>query len=1599
MRLRQRSLPQTLLAAFLFPLAYEPLALAAGDDDALLFTPQGFTRAGLPRTASGPGTGTLRIQVVAKSTGKPTPCRLNVVGHDGNFYQPEPNRLTPYSLTGQWPETGKGNREGKAPFRYYGRFFYTAGEIEVKVPAGSVLVQAAKGFEYREAAKRLEVTTGATSTVRLALDPPGPFDYRSGDPHLHFPRRNETDDQVILDLMEAEDIHFGSVLAYNEPAGPYQGRMETMDSPQLRGLGQASVLRREEYLIASGQEYRSSTYGHLNLYWRDELVLHGKKVNANNWPLYGLLGRETVRQGGFAVYAHGGYAQAIYADVVQKNVSAVELLQFGVYRGIELADWYAMLNIGYRLPCVGASDYPACRALGDCRTYVRLPAQSGPRGNPRAEISAWLKGAVQGRSFVTTGPLLALEIDGKKPGDVITRTGKGPHRLPVGLTVSGTAEAAARVQIIANGRVVRELTMPPGMERGKTIKLSSCLDLEKSSWITVRAFSTSSSGLPDREAHTNPVYLDVDGKAPYDRDSLDRLVARIDQQMTVHRQRNFAEKARALDYFQKSRDILLRIRQAGGLPAGGVPADWLEDRPADSFDPTMRTHRDDELKRFLTPVPGKTPAQALGTFETVDGVRMELVATEPLVASPVAAAFDADGNLYVVEMRDYPYKPQSGRKPMGRVRLLRDTDGDGRFDQAQVFADELLWPAGIAPWKEGIFVSAPPDIWYFKDTDGDFKADVRRRVFTGFGTQNQQGMVNNLIWGLDHKIYGSAALNGGLIRPAAQPEAPGVSVEHRDFRFDPVSGAFESITGGIQFGNTFDDWGNRFLCNESHPLLHTILPQDYLARNPFLAVASAIQDVAGDAVPIFRISPIERWRQIRSSRRIAHGERSAGSAGASHHVVDAAAGVTVYRGSAYPPEYYGNIFVGDAQNNLVHRRILVPSGATFRAERAPRERTTEFVRSSDNWFRPVNFVNAPDGTLYVLDMSREILEAIHIPLDVVKYLDLRSGRNQGRIYRIAPPGFRFYPPPRLSQLSTSELVLALRRRDAWYRDTAQRLLYERQDQAAVAPLRRMLAELEAPPPETRVDALWTLHGLCGLRDEDLLLGLADQTPQVRAQALVLAENRLDSSPGVRQRALAMAQDPEPRVRLQAAFSLGATKDPRAALALARIVRADGADPWIRTAVLSSCGASADQLFAELSRDPRPAVFAGGEETRVEVLDQLVQIVGSRGREDEIARVLDSLAAATGETGVSLYGLRDRLVSGLGTGLRRSGRWLPLSKKSLGPGATMLAQLINEAGATARDEKALQGRREQAIKILGFTPPQVSRSILIELLDAHQSQEIQITALKALAEENERSIVDLLIEHLPSFTPRVQFAAIEVLLSRDSWALVVLEAAARGKAAALNLGLIEPARRVSLLAHRDPEVAHRARELFQQGPSRSRALVVADHMSVLGLKGLADRGRQVFIRECKACHKIGETGIAIGPDLTGSPSSESAALLSNILDPNAYVLPGYIQYIVSDRGGRTYTGIIASETGSSVTLRRGDGLQDTLLRNQIDAMTNTGQSLMPEGLEKTISKQEMADLIAFLRASHQGDADDEAREHAQPPRLEIGTLPGLIEPDD
>jgi putative membrane-bound dehydrogenase-like protein len=1548
-------------------------------DEASIFTPPGFDKPGKAIVAAGDNLGKLKIVVRDKVTGKPTYCRMNVVGPDGNFYQPKPNPLTSYGLIHEpkYRPDGlpRGNRSNVPPIRYLGRFFYSSGEDAIEVPPGQVRVEVWKGFEYQPTTLTTKVEAGETQAAEITIERTLPMaeqhHYYSGDPHLHFPRESDAEEKLLFDLMEADDTRFGTIMAFNHPPGPYQGTMKALLTPQLRGMGLRSIARRGNYEILSGQEYRSTTFGHLNLFLHDSLVLPNETLNADDWPLYGELGKTVQQSGGYAFYAHGGYAQSIFGDLAQGNVNGVELLQFSAYRGMGLADWYHVLNSGFRFPILGACDYPYCRMLGDSKTYVRV------EGEP--DFKKWLRAAADGQSFVTSGPMLLLELENAtdkksyQPGNQVELSGNGPHRLNAKVRVRSDVAPVTNIQVIVNGEVVKESVTPIDQGLGKWLTVDCPIEVPESSWIAARAYSKSASGAPNAESHTNPVYIYVNGKAPYHQASLDELIRHVDLQIDFHQNRKFDKQAEVVTYYQRSKEILQKMRAAGGVSSKGHPSDLVKSDDSETTHSESRIAGDD-LKKLLKPMPPKSLDEVQQSFETVNGFKMELVAHEPLVYDPIAAEFDENGQLYVCEMRDYPYSPKPGDKPLGTVRLLRDTDGDGMFDDSHIFADGLLWAGGVAPWKGGVFVASPPDIWYLKDTDGDFKADVRTKVFTGFGTQNQQAMLNNLKYGLDHKIYGATASNGGLVRPGEDPAATGVSVTGRDFRFDPTSLDFEAITGTIQFGNTFDDWGNRFVCSESRPLLHVVLPQNYLARNPYLSVPTAINNLAPAPVPIYRISPTERWRQIRSDRRVAEGKRSAKGAGVSHHVVDAAAGVTVYRGAAYPAKYYGNVFVGDSQNNLIHRRTLAADGVTFKSERA--DRKTEFVRSSDNWFRPVNFINAPDGTLYVLDMSREIIESVHIPSDVAQHIDLTNGRQTGRIYRLAPSDFRTSPPPQLGQASTAKLVATLENPNCWWRETAHRLIHERQDNSCVSALQQMLNGSKVP--QARLLALWSLQGLNALTQDDLMHALADSFPGIREHAIRLTEPRLDSSTKLLAKVLSLADDSDPRVCFQLAFSLGASANPDVAGALAALAKRHAADPWIRVAVLSSATSVADRIYFTLIRDEAFLETNTGQS----FITQLAEVIGARDKQIEVARALVWLVDDAADRSPEF---RERILLALGSGLKQSGARLTLSRAPTSATQQCMTDICETAKGMALQDDASLKRRQRAIQLLGCFEFSQSNSTLTALLDPLQPQQVQLAALDALGDYDQPEVAALMLEGWKQHTPALRAQAIRKLLSRDRWAESYLAAVQNGRA---SLAEIDADGRTQLLNHRNMAIRKATEKLLATSP---RSAVIAEYQPVLRQAGDAGRGREIFKRECSNCHRLADEGYSIGPDLTSPSSRDPEAILANILDPNRYVAPAHVQYLVEDKSGRMSTGMIASETATSITLTRGKDTTETILRANIGEVVNTGTSLMPEGLEKNVSPAEMADLLAYLCGKIESKATTGSKTN------DVSTQPGLVEP--
>jgi len=1570
----------------------ESAAAPPAETEAFFFTPPGFSKPGIPVWANAESSARLHIVVRDADRAEPTPCRMTVVGPDGNFFQPERDRLSPYALTGEWPkESAWGNRRDKAPYRYVGRFFYVAGEVEIAVPPGSIRIEVTKGLEYRPVVRAVSVEAGERKEVEIAIGRTAamrPLGWHSGDPHLHVPRSSDEDDARIFDLLEAEDIRYGSLLGYNEPAGPYAGFMDKFAAPQFQGLGRRSERERAAYRIMSGQEYRTSTYGHLLLYHRDDIVFPGASFDANRWPVYGLVARQTRELGGFAFYAHGGYRQEIYADAALGVVDGVELLQFGVYREMGLEDWYHVLNTGYRFPCMGASDWPACRTLGDCRTYVR--SETDP------DFPGWLAAMAAGKSFVTTGPLVLLDAEGNGPGDIVRWPADGARPLAVTIKVACEVTPVRQVDLIVNGIVAKSFpfSSPDGADRDGSSdraapwrEFRATVPITESSWVAARAWSTTAGGRPDAEAHTNPIYVQLGDQAPYRRESLDAWIARIDEQIAKQKARDFPEKPRVLDYFQLARDTLLGIRERGGLRADERPADlsseWFSGaaEPRLERDAAMAEPSGEQLTAFLKRVPAKTPDDAIRAFDLVPGLEMRLVAAEPLVCDPVAAAFDADGNLYVCEMRDYPFKPADGAAPRGTVRWLRDMDGDGSIDHATVFADGLLWAAGVAPWKGGVFVAAAPDLWYLKDHDGDGVADERRRLFTGFGTDNQQAMVNNLAWGPDHKIYGSTAGNGGRVRRADLADAPEIDISGRDFRFDPETLELELITGTVQFGNTFDDWGNRFVCSESQPLQQIVLPREYLTRNPWLVAPAAIHNAARGPVPIHRISPIERWRRIRSARRIAKNERSADAPGASHHVIDAAAGVTIYRGGALPPQYDGTVFVGDGQNNLIHHRRLVGNGVTFGSERT--FEGTEIVRSSDIWFRPVNFVNAPDGTLYCLDMSREVLESIHIPLDVAEHLDFSSGRDRGRIYQLAPARFRSPPPPRLENAPTDALVDALASPHGWWRDTAHRLLRERRDASCAERLRAIVRSSDpTTAARTRLLALGSLEGLGCMAAEDLLAGLGDASPGVRARALRLAERRLDRSPAVLDAVLCSIEDADARVRFQAAFTLGESSDPRAAHALCTLLAKHGADPWLRTAALSSAVPHAVPLFDELLRREDWVDLESADA----VLPTLAHLVGAVATEREWATAAGSIFECPRYRNDA--GRLRSMVVALGRGIRQSGSDPGLALAEFGGDPERMLGLLRDARLDALDRSKPEAIRRGAIDVLELDAFAHSSEAYAALLDVATPPELRNAVIRSLALRTEPEAAEVIVQGWSTYTPDLRAEAIDGLLTGDTSLRLFLDVLERGGASPSE---VDATWRQRLARHADSAIRARAKRLWGDPSGSPRAEVVARYQAVLpSMRGDVERGRRVFADTCAACHRLDGQGVAVGPDILPTAVQDRDVLLTHVLDPNRYVPPQFVQVTVVDQRGRVLGGMIAAQDDHSISIVRERDQRDTVRRADVESITATGQSLMPEGLERMIPPESMADLVAYLQTASTHSPADRRKER------DFGTLPGLVE---
>lgn len=931
-----------------------------------------------------------------------------------------------------------------------------------------------------------------------------------------------------------------------------------------------------------------------------------------------------------------------------------------------------------------------------------------------------------------------------------------------------------------------------------------------------------------------------------------------------------------------------------------------------------------------------SPDNAVKLFQLDSELTIELVAAEPDVIDPVALAFDEAGRMYVVENRGYPSGPGEGEPPAGTIALLEDGNGDGRYDRRSTFAEGLNFPNGIMAWRGGVLVTDAPYIYFLKDADGDGRADKREIILQGFAEGGStQLRVSHPTLALDNWIYLTNGLSGGEVFSPATPEKK-IKMGGLDLRFHPITGAIETTAGQAQFGLSFNDRGLKFVCSNRKHIEHVVLQPGDLARNPLLGWTQTVAAIPdhGEAAQIYALS---------EARTTAYSHAG---------TFTAACGLVIYRGTALPSEYYGNGFVCDPTGNLIHRDVLVPSGATYIAKRAEDKR--EFLATTDNWFRPVFLANGPTGALYVCDMYRKTIEhPTYLPAEIAKITDFGSGKDRGRIYRIR--GKLRHMPAEIYRFDRDGMIYSLAHQDAWVRETAHRLVLEGNDRNYDRNLRNALAESKSE--HARAHALWLLVGLGFIEERDVVSGMGDPSPLVREQAIRIARERFIESREVVEALLGLVNDSDARVRFAAALALGDCEDERAGEAIAAIAARGIADPWTRAAALSSVRRDMNAAFTDefIRRMPQDDAVALAE--AIESVARIHASIPENDRKQFLYRVL-----ADGDSGS--FAWQAAALCGVAEAMRRErhdGAPLALLSSEI----EAVAVLVARALGLARGADSNQRERLEAVRLLGYSDFDTAGETLAALISPANSHELQAAAVGALALMTDDRVGALLAsgDRWHGYTASIRGAAASAILMRPARIGRLLDGLETGEIQAWS---IDPVLRNQLTNHRDESLRTRARKFFSNVQRTDRSKVYDEYKSILTMAGNREKGREVFRQQCAQCHLHGGEGSAVGPDLTGIGSQPMESILIHVLDPNREVLPGYENYMIELRDGESVSGIIAAETETQLTVRQPLGQERTIARKDIQTLRSTNLSLMPEEIEMNLTRQELRDLIGFLK---------------------------------
>lgn len=962
--------------------------------------------------------------------------------------------------------------------------------------------------------------------------------------------------------------------------------------------------------------------------------------------------------------------------------------------------------------------------------------------------------------------------------------------------------------------------------------------------------------------------------------------------------------------------------------------------------------------------PALSPEEARKKFVVPPGFEMRLFAAEPDVVNPVAMTWDERGRLWVVELYEYPMGAKPGEPGRDRVKILEDTDGDGRADSVKVFLDGLSLATGVLVGNGGVYVGQAPHLYWVEDTDGDDVADRKTIVQTGFGLEDRHELLNGFTWGPDGQMY----MTHGVftVTKAVNPDERGepVVLTAGVARFRGDGRRLEVFAEGTSnpWGVDFDAKGNAFVsaCVIDH-LFH-------------LAPGGLYSRQAGQPPYPFAY---ELLPSIVDHR---------------HHMA-AYAGICIYQGDQYPAGYRGMALQGNIHDNAIHQDLLTPKGSTFSAGF-----TQDFVRANDGWFMPVSAQVGPDGTVWIMDWYDRYpcyQNANADPLGV--------DRERGRIWRVVhvgdQPGKALPSRPAgldLGKATTAELVKVLAHPNVWHRRTAQRVLNGRRDVAGVKPAMSEMMR-NGSGEDARLAALWTLFST-GLADATVLDAAArSELASVRMWAARFTGEQSDGSEAALVRLERLAADADVTVRTAVVTAVRQHVSGALTVNTAPARELADAGGFVARVLGPLVAHSRDAKDRDLPfllwmalepvvmADPTAAVdwLAQNGDEAMPLSGRLAYKVMRRFCDTREPWALESAMELT-ERFAEGAPMLVPILTGLVDGQRGkalvpdAGAQAALARLLKSPNAEVVtkaqqlgslwgdATALKATLARMRDVGASEGDRVAAIRSARQNKGEEVRKALLEVAQAKGADAVRLEAVRALGEVGTDGTGKELLEGWAGYTPAVRRAVAELCTTRGQWRWPLFNAVEKGT---VLRGDLPPTVIRTLVTSKEQAEQVKAQQLFGKvnATSTEKLRLIAEKRKVV-VNGDIDlaAGREQARKSCLICHKLHGEGAEVGPDLTGVGRSSLDALLHNVIHPNEIIGQGYENVIVETRDGRTLGGRMVENSAARVRLMMAGAVEEVVSKSEVQSLTVSENSVMPEGLEQ-IPDADFRNMIWFILA--------------------------------